>query len=91
MKCTVTGIALAGILSVGVVLQSSTPVFGQTTALQAPRIGEGQQDHPPGHQITADHKGNVYVVQAELTGADGKSGGTGAYKWLFKGYTPATK
>jgi hypothetical protein len=29
-------------------------------------------------------------VQAELTDADGKSGGTGAYKWLFKGYSPAT-
>jgi hypothetical protein len=53
--------------------------------------GEGSQDHPPGHQIAADHKGNVYVVQAELTGADGKSGGTGAYKWVFKGYSPATK
>jgi DNA-binding beta-propeller fold protein YncE len=54
-------------------------------------VGEGAQDHPPGHQITADHKGNIYVVQAELTGADGKSGGTGAYKWVFKGYTPAAK
>ncbi len=54
-------------------------------------VGEGSQDHPPGHQIAADHKGNVYVVQAELTGADGKSGGTGAYKWVFKGYSPTTK
>ena len=53
--------------------------------------GEGSQEHPPGHQIAADHKGNVYVVQAELTGADGKSGGTGAYKWVFKGYSAATK
>ena len=49
------------------------------------------QAHPPGHQIAADHKGNVYVVQAELTGADAVSGGTGAYKFLFKGYSPATK
>ncbi len=49
------------------------------------------QEHPPGHQIAADHKGNVYVVQAELTGADGSSGGTGAYKFVFKGYSPATK
>src|SRR5437899_8879294 len=47
--------------------------------LGAFNTGEGSQDHPPGHQIGADHKGNVYVVQAELTGADGKSGGTGAY------------
>ncbi|MGA2364454.1 MAG: hypothetical protein ABSG12_03030 [Steroidobacteraceae bacterium] len=54
-------------------------------------VGEGAQDHPPGHQIAADHKGNIYVVQAELTGADGKSGGTGAYKWVFKGFSPATK
>ena len=53
--------------------------------------GEGSQDHPPGHQIAADHKGNVYAVQAELTGADGKSGGAGAYKFVFKGYTPVTK
>jgi hypothetical protein len=36
-------------------------------------------------------KGNVYVVQAELTAADGKSGGTGAYKWVFEGYSPVTK
>jgi DNA-binding beta-propeller fold protein YncE len=48
------------------------------------------QAHPPGHQIAADHKGNVYEVQAELTGADGKTGGTGAYKFVFKGYSPAT-
>jgi len=45
----------------------------------------------PGHLIGIDNKGNVYVVQAELTGADGKSGGTGAYKWVFKGYSPATR
>jgi hypothetical protein len=38
-----------------------------------------------------DTSGNVYVVQAELTGADGKSGGTGAYKFTFKGYSPAVK
>src|ERR1700688_2880140 len=48
------------------------------------------QEHPPGHQIAADHKGNIYVVQAELTGADGTSGGTGAYKFAFKGYSPVT-
>jgi NHL repeat len=51
--------------------------------------GEGAQEHPPGHQIAADHQGNVYVVQAELTGADGKSGGAGAYKFVFRGYAPA--
>jgi hypothetical protein len=49
------------------------------------------QDHPPGHQIAADHKGNVYVVQAELAGADGSGGGTGAYKFTFKGYSPVTQ
>jgi len=48
------------------------------------------QEHPPGHQIGADHKGNVYAVQAEQTGADGKSGGPGAYKFVFKGFSPAT-
>jgi DNA-binding beta-propeller fold protein YncE len=46
------------------------------------------QAHPPGHQIAADHRGNIYEVQAELTGADGKSGGAGAFKFLFKGYSP---
>ena len=45
------------------------------------------QEHPPGHQMAADHKGNIYVVQAELTGPDGK-GGTGAQKFTFKGYAP---
>lgn len=57
------------------------------------RTGEGDQAHPPGHQIGSDSKGNVYVVQAELTGAeghDGQTGGTGAYKFVFTGYSPAT-
>jgi hypothetical protein len=49
------------------------------------------QEHPPGHKIAVDHKGNLYEVQAELTGADGKSGGVGALKFVFKGYSPATK
>ena len=49
------------------------------------------QDHPPGHQIAADRKGNIYVVQAELAGADGSSGGTGAYKFALKGYSPVTQ
>src|SRR5713101_838737 len=49
------------------------------------------QDHPPGHQIAADHKGNIYVVQAELAGADGSSGGTGAYKFALKGFSPVTQ
>jgi DNA-binding beta-propeller fold protein YncE len=55
-------------------------------------IGEGAAfNHPPGHQIGSDNKGNVYVVQAELTGADGKSGGAGAYKYDLKGFSPTTK
>jgi hypothetical protein len=49
-------------------------------------IGSPQGD-PPGHLINSDHKGNVYAVQAELSGADGKSGGAGAFKFTFKGYT----
>jgi DNA-binding beta-propeller fold protein YncE len=48
------------------------------------------QAHPPGHQLAADHKGNLFLVQTELVGPDGKSGGTGAYKFLFKGYSPVT-
>jgi DNA-binding beta-propeller fold protein YncE len=47
------------------------------------------QGHPPGHQIAADHKGNIYAVQASQAGADGKSGRTGAYKFFFKGFSPA--
>jgi hypothetical protein len=48
------------------------------------------QAHPPGHQLAADHKGNLFLVQTELVGPDGKSGGTGAYKFLFKGYSPVS-
>jgi DNA-binding beta-propeller fold protein YncE len=48
------------------------------------------QAHPPGHQIATDHKGNIYEVQVELTGADGNSGGSGAYKFVLKGYSPVT-
>jgi hypothetical protein len=48
------------------------------------------QTDPPGHLIGADHKGNVYAVQAELAGADGRSGGAGAYKFALKGYSPVT-
>jgi hypothetical protein len=50
-------------------------------------IGSPQGD-PPGHLINVDHEGNVYAVQAELSGADGHSGGAGAYKFAFKGYAP---
>ena len=48
------------------------------------------QEHPPGHKISTDSQGNIYEVQAEVTGADAKSGGTGAYKYAFKGYSPKT-
>ncbi len=48
------------------------------------------QAHPPGHQIASDHKGNIYEVQAELTGPDGKTPASGAYKFVFKGYSPRT-
>jgi DNA-binding beta-propeller fold protein YncE len=50
-------------------------------------IGTPQGD-PPGHLINVDREGNVYAVQAELSGADGHSGGAGAYKFTFKGYAP---
>jgi hypothetical protein len=45
------------------------------------------QANPPGHQITADQKGNIYAVQAAQTGADGKGGGAGLQKFAFKGYS----
>jgi DNA-binding beta-propeller fold protein YncE len=50
-------------------------------------IGSPQGD-PQGHLIAVDHKGNLYAVQAELSGADGHSGGAGAYKFTFKWLAP---
>lgn len=47
-------------------------------------IGTPQGD-PPGHLINVDHKGNVYAVQAELSGPNGQ-GGAGAQKFTFKGF-----
>lgn len=58
------------------------------------RTGTPEQAHPPGHQIGSDTNGNVYVVQAELTGAegrDGQTGGAGALKFAFKGYSPRVR
>lgn len=75
---------VGGTPSVFILNRKTLEVLGSFTVGSA-------QDHPPGHQIAADHKGNLYVVQAELTGADGSSGGTGAYKFAFKGYSPAIK
>lgn len=49
-------------------------------------IGSPQGD-PPGHLINADHKGNIYAVQAELSGPQGH-GGAGAQKFTFKGFSP---
>jgi len=43
------------------------------------------QTNPPGHQIAADRRGNVYTPQAAQTGADGKGGGAGVQKFAFKG------
>jgi NHL repeat len=54
-------------------------------------VGTPDQADPPGHQLGTDTKGNIYLVQAELTGPDGKSGGTPAFKWVLKGYSPTTK
>jgi hypothetical protein len=48
------------------------------------RIGDGRQLNPPGHQIGADNKGNLYIVQAAV-------GGAGAQKFTFKGYSPSQK
>jgi DNA-binding beta-propeller fold protein YncE len=52
-------------------------------------FGEPGQPHPPGHQIGSDKAGNVYVAQADVIAADGKSEGTGAYKYVLKGYSPS--
>lgn len=50
-------------------------------------FGEPGQAHPPGHQIGTDSAGNVYVAQADVVAADGTSEGTGAYKYVLKGYS----
>jgi DNA-binding beta-propeller fold protein YncE len=54
------------------------------------KFGEPGQEHPPGHQIGTDSAGNMYVAQADIVGADGKSEGPGAYKYVLKGYSPRT-
>ena len=52
--------------------------------------GIGTPGHPPGHGVSVDHHGNLYLVQADTTGLDGKSTTTfGAYRWKFTGYSPA--
>jgi DNA-binding beta-propeller fold protein YncE len=53
--------------------------------------GVGTPGHPPGHGVSVDHHGNLYLVQADTSGLDGKSKNTfGAYRWKFIGYSPAT-
>jgi hypothetical protein len=42
------------------------------------------QANPPGHQIAADQRGNIYAVQAAQTGADGRGGGAGVQKFALK-------
>lgn len=44
------------------------------------------QTNPPGHQIAADRRGNIYAPQAAQTGADGKGGGASVQKFAFKGF-----
>jgi hypothetical protein len=46
------------------------------------------QANPPGHQIAADQRGNLYAPQAAQTGADGKGGGSTVQKFAFKGFSP---
>lgn len=53
-------------------------------------FGEPGQAHPPGHQIGSDRAGNLYVAQADVVAADGRSEGPGAYKYRFTGYSPST-
>jgi hypothetical protein len=46
-----------------------------------------KQANPPGHQIAADQRGNLYAPQAAQTGADGKGGGSTVQKFAFKGFS----
>lgn len=55
-------------------------------------IGSGSQDHPAGHNIGVDRDGNLYLLQVETTGLDGKSPNSfGAVRLTFKGYSPVMK
>lgn len=46
------------------------------------------QTNPPGHQIAADQRGNIYAPQAAQTGPDGKGGGSTVQKFAFTGFAP---
>jgi DNA-binding beta-propeller fold protein YncE len=46
------------------------------------------QTNPPGHQIAADQRGNIYAPQAAQTGPDGKGGGSTVQKFTFTGFAP---
>jgi NHL repeat len=51
--------------------------------------GIGTPGHPPGHGVSVDHQGNLYLVQADTTGLDGKTPNSfGAYRWKFTGHSP---
>jgi hypothetical protein len=45
------------------------------------------QANPPGHQIAADQRGNLYAPQAAQTGPDGTGGGSTVQKFAFKGFS----
>jgi len=47
------------------------------------------EEHPPNHQIIVDSKGNLYTPQSGVAGG-GAFGKAQIFKWVFKGYTPAT-
>jgi DNA-binding beta-propeller fold protein YncE len=51
-------------------------------------ISNNPQGRQPGHQLGVDNKGNLYIA-AEFTG--GATGGPGAIRFTFKGYSAATK
>jgi len=54
-------------------------------------LGEGDQVHPPGHNIGVDKAGNLYLLKTDLLGMDGKTPNSfGAYRLALKGYTPTT-
>jgi DNA-binding beta-propeller fold protein YncE len=46
------------------------------------------QANPPGHQIAADQRGNLYAPQAAQTGPDGTGGGATVQKFAFRGFSP---
>jgi hypothetical protein len=52
--------------------------------------GLGARGRTPGHILSVDSNGNIYLTQPDNAGLDGNSVVVGLYRYLFKGYSPTT-